>query len=89
MATWIYELRIAGRVGDDVIAELSDELGSLLSTDECAGTVLVTSVADQAALLGMLDRLHGLGLSVREVRKLPEPADGSLIGASLPLNKQS
>jgi len=62
-----YEIRIRGRIPR---AEL-EEFENLQSTTEPAQTVLRGTIRDQAALQGVLGRLHGLGLELVEVRRLP------------------
>jgi hypothetical protein len=61
-----YHVRVAGPIPD----ELLGELGHLTVTVEPAQTVLSGSLPDQSALFGLLNRLHGLGLRLIEVRRL-------------------
>jgi hypothetical protein len=62
-----YQVRIAGAVPP----ELLHELGNLSMTVEPPETVLYGWLPDQSALFGLIIRLHGLGLDVIEVRRLP------------------
>jgi hypothetical protein len=71
MAAPIYEIRVAGLVPRE---ELADLAGVLLTEQELR-TVLTGSFEDQAALHGFLHRLRSLGLELIEVRCLPDPDD--------------
>lgn len=65
-----YRIEVAGRL--DPARSLWLE-GLTLAVEERAGrpvTVLSGPVADQAALMGLLRRLHGLGLSLLLVQRL-------------------
>lgn len=62
-----YEVRISGEVSEDAL----EDLGDVDVTTASASTVLSGSVADQAALLGLLARLRSLGLEITEVRRVP------------------
>jgi hypothetical protein len=64
-----YEIRVQGYVRDD----WSDSLGDLsigIETDRPPITVLRGTVADQAALQGLLTSLYSLGLPLLSVRFL-------------------
>jgi hypothetical protein len=66
MAPSRYELRIKGRLGEAL-------LGTFAGFDaevEPVETVLRGDIEDQAALHGVLDRIHEAGLEIVEVRKL-------------------
>jgi hypothetical protein len=66
MAPSRYELRIKGRLGEAL-------LGTFAGFDaevEPVETVLRGDIEDQAALHGVLERLHEAGLEIVEVRKL-------------------
>jgi hypothetical protein len=66
-----YEVRISGLVPEDAL----EELGDVDITTATATTVLSGSVADQAALLGLLARLRAHGLEITEVRRVPGGPD--------------
>jgi hypothetical protein len=66
MAPSRYELRIKGRLGEAL-------LGTFAGFDaevEPVETVLRGDIEDQAALHGVLERIHEAGLEIVEVRKL-------------------
>lgn len=60
------EIRIVGAVP----AELLEELAGVEVIRQTMETVLQGSLADQAELVGMINRLQGLGVELREVRQL-------------------
>ena len=64
------DLHIEIRVLGAVPAELLEELDGVQVVAESVETVLQGSLPDQAALIGMLNRLQGLGVDLREVRQL-------------------
>ena len=64
------KLHIEVRVMGAVPAELLEELEGVRVVAESVETVLRGSLADQAALIGMINRLQSLGVEVREVRQL-------------------
>lgn len=66
-----YVVHIRGELGRDAIEDL-DDLDYLTATVVPTETVLTGKVPDQAALLGLLNRIHSLGLEVVEVRRTPE-----------------
>jgi len=69
-----YQVRVSGAVPAEVLAELGD----LIVTVEPPETVLRGSLPDQSALFGLLSHIHGLGLHLIEVRRLPgESSEGS------------
>ena len=51
-------------------AELLEELDGVQVVTETVETVLRGSLPDQAALIGMINRLQSLGIELREVRQL-------------------
>ena len=66
MAASRYELRIKGRLGEAL-------LGTFAGFDaevEPVETVLRGDIEDQAALHGVLERIHEAGLEIVEVRKV-------------------
>ena len=66
MANLHIEIRVVGTVP----AEVLEELDGVEVVTEAVETVLEGSLADQAALIGMINRLQGLGIELREVRQL-------------------
>lgn len=61
-----YEIRIAGRVGEQLLSAFEGMEATVGSRE----TVLRGPVLDQAALYGLLDRVQALGLELVEVRRL-------------------
>lgn len=61
-----YEIRVTGEVPAEVLEEIEGAHVSLQPVE----TILRGSVADQAALHQMINRLQGLGLELTEVRRL-------------------
>jgi len=72
-----YQIEISGVLHDDTLAELRSELDGAFDFTDPAGTVITGTAADQAALLGVFDRLHALGLEVREFRRVPDLAEAT------------
>jgi hypothetical protein len=66
MAGLQVEIRIVGAVP----AELLEELAGVEVIRQTMETVLQGSLTDQAALIGIINRLQGLGVELREVRQL-------------------
>ena len=64
------DLHVQIRVVGAVPAEVLEELNDVHVVDETVQTVLQGSLPDQAALIGMINRLQGLGVELREVRQL-------------------
>jgi hypothetical protein len=62
-----YQVRVSGVIPAEVLAELHD----LTVSVEPPETVLHGSLPDQSAVVGLISRIHGLGLRLIEVRKLP------------------
>jgi hypothetical protein len=62
-----YEIRVGGRIPDAELVEFTN----VTAVVEPAETVLRSGVVDQAGLQGILQRLHGLGLELLDVRRLP------------------
>ena len=60
------EIRVVGAVPAELLAELE----GVQVVTQSVETVLQGSLADQAALIGMINRLQGLGVELREVRQL-------------------
>ena len=61
-----YQVRVSGVIPDEVLAELRD----LTVSVEPPETVLHGSLPDQSAVVGLISRIHGLGLRLIEVRRL-------------------
>src|SRR5215218_2717884 len=70
-----YEISLAGRLSDSVLAALECEARALTVSVEPAEMVLYGPVEDQAALNGLVDRILSSGLEVVEVRRLPITPD--------------
>ena len=66
MAPVNFEIRVVGRVP----AEVLDELDNIQVVTESVDTVLRGPVQDQAALVGIINRLQGWGIELRGIRKL-------------------
>jgi hypothetical protein len=67
MAEPTYQVRVSGVIPADLLAELRD----LSVRVEPPETVLHGSLPDQSAVVGLISRMHGLGLRLIEVRRLP------------------
>jgi hypothetical protein len=67
-----YEIRVRGRVGEELTAALG-----LVAEIEPVETVLRGTVADQEGLHGVLGRLQDIGLELVEIRRLPPPEAGA------------
>jgi hypothetical protein len=67
----IYQVRVSGVIPDEVLAELRD----LTVSVEPPETVLHGNLPDQSAVIGLISRIHGLGLRLIEVRRLPAADD--------------
>jgi hypothetical protein len=67
-----YQVTVSGAIP----AELLAELHNLTVSVEPPETVLHGSLPDQSAVVGLISRIHGLGLRLIEVRRLaPEASD--------------
>lgn len=62
-----YQVRVSGEIPVELLAELRD----LTVSVEPPETVLRGSLPDQSAVVGLISRIHGLGLRLIEVRRLP------------------
>ncbi|GAA0420257.1 hypothetical protein [Actinoplanes flavus] len=62
-----YQVRVSGVIPDELLTELQD----LTVSVEPPETVLHGSLPDQSAVVGLISRIHGLGLRLIEVRRLP------------------
>lgn len=63
-----YELRIAGRLSDDVAGDFEE----FAVADAPPETVIFGEIVDDAHLHGVLARLQALGLRVTSLRAVPE-----------------
>ena len=61
-----YEIRVRGRLGETICSAFPD-LEALPGDED---TVLAGSLADQAALYGVLAEIEALGLELIEVRRI-------------------
>ena len=61
-----FEIRVTGRLPEDVLEEIEGVRVSVLPVE----TILRGSVSDQAALHQLISRLQELGLELTEVRRL-------------------
>lgn len=66
-----YEIRVAGSVPASVLEELENVRVITHSVE----TVLRGPVPDQAALIGIVNRLQGWGIELHAVRQLPPGQD--------------
>jgi len=66
-----FEIRVAGTVPADVLAELDD----VRIITQSVETVLRGPVPDQAALIGIINRLQGWGIELHAVRQLARCED--------------
>ena len=70
MTDCVYEIHIRGNVAEQVLVQLRAQFGHVATALEPACTLITGTVPDQAALVGLLDDLHDLGLEVRELRRM-------------------
>jgi hypothetical protein len=66
MAAVEFEIRVAGRLPADVLEELEDV--RVITQD--VETVMRGPVRDQAALIGIINRLQGQGIELRGIRQV-------------------
>lgn len=71
MRSRAYEIVFAGQAGAAVRAELED---CQITTSPDATTTLCVELPDQAALIGLLQRIDILRLEITHVLLLPRPA---------------
>jgi hypothetical protein len=68
-----YEIRVRGRLPDDLVQELEYVTGRV----EPIQTLLQGRIPDQPALYGILDRLQSVGIELIEIRQVADaPEDG-------------
>ncbi|MGW7681384.1 hypothetical protein ACWGID_11630 [Kribbella sp. NPDC054772] len=77
MTSWVYEVRVVGRLSDTIRSELDAEVGRVFTTTEPISTLIRANTPDQSALVGLLDVLNALGVKVVEVRRRATDTDGS------------
>ena len=68
MAQVTYEVRVSGVIPPDVLPDLQ----GMAVTIEPPETVLHGPLPDQSAVVGLIARIHVLGLRLIEVRRLPD-----------------
>lgn len=73
MRAHVFEVIVRGRLGSSLVGALD---GFRVHTDERGLTSIVGPVADQAALLGLLDMLSGLNIEVVSVNPFRDATDG-------------
>ena len=66
-----YQVRVSGVIPEEMLEELRD----LTVSVEPPETILHGSLPDQSAVVGLISRIHGLGLRLIEVRRLPYQED--------------
>jgi hypothetical protein len=59
-------------VAEQVLVDLRTQFGHVATALEPASTLITGTVPDQAALVGLLDDMHDLGLEVRELRRMAD-----------------
>lgn len=64
-----FELALRDGIGASVRSVLNDLVGAAAIRESADGVVV--SVIDQAELVGLIDRLHDLGVVLGEVRAAP------------------
>jgi len=78
---WVYEVQVVGELNDRTLFHIRAELGDVSAISEPASTQLTVTLPDQAGLLGVLDRLQALGLTLREVHRLSVPESAGSRGS--------
>ena len=66
---WTYEIEVQGRIGERWAHWFDDMLVTARGEAQNTRTTLTGSVVDQAALLGLLQKLYTLGLPLLLVRR--------------------
>jgi len=67
----MYEIQVVGQIDNDLVTEMSVEFGDVVSTTSYALTLVSGEVPDQSALVGLLDHLHALGVTVVGLQRVP------------------
>jgi hypothetical protein len=68
-STWTYEIEVQGRIGERWTHWFDDMAVVVQGETQDATTTLTGTVADQAALLGLLQKLYTLGLPLLLVQR--------------------
>jgi hypothetical protein len=68
-AAWTYEIQVQGRIGERWAHWFDDMNVTAQGETQSATTTLTATVADQAALLGLLQKLYTLGLPLLLVQR--------------------
>ncbi|MFO7661264.1 MAG: hypothetical protein R6X18_01595 [Chloroflexota bacterium] len=67
----IYQIRVIGRLSQHLVSDLTgDELIVFNSAGDVTETIFVIKIADQSALLGVIDSLINTGHAVISVERL-------------------
>ncbi len=66
---WTYEIEVQGHIGERWAHWFDDMLVTARDEAQSARTTLTGTVTDQAALLGLLQKLYMLGLPLLLVRR--------------------
>jgi hypothetical protein len=74
MTTIEFEIRVAGALPASVI----EEMPGVRVVTHPPETVLRGPVVDQAQLIGIINRLQGLGVVLTGIRQLSDPAETSV-----------
>ena len=69
-----YQIRVRGRLGRTMRAAFPGLQAQAHGED----TVLTGTVADRAALFGVLGQIEALGLELLELNRIPSPQKGTL-----------
>jgi hypothetical protein len=67
-----YQIRVRGRLGATMLAAFP----ALQAQAQGEDTVLAGTLADQAALYGVLAQIEALGLELLEVKRIPSAYEG-------------
>jgi hypothetical protein len=66
---WTYEIQVQGQIGQRWVTWFDDMTVSVKGETDSAITTLAGVVTDQAALLGLLQKLYTLGLPLLHVER--------------------
>jgi hypothetical protein len=78
-----YEIHVRGEIPREALSEFE----GMTTIVEPAETILSGVVEDQAALQGVLGRIHALGLELVEVRRVPDTAAPPPVPSSDPAHR--